>query len=180
MAKQLHKRFSTEEVKMLLQKYLEDKNKLPYILRILKIKRRRFFELLKEYRKDPDGFSIEYKRKKPTRKIPTEVEKNIIKASYILVKYLQVEWMNKFLKYLLTQNSYLTDRSVIFQSIFSMNKRWYIFITLRWVSSPLYAPCLIWRKYVVFGSIPIHNFLHPGLGSGEGSNALTRAYHLIR
>jgi len=64
---------------MLLQKYLEDKNKLPYILRILKIKRRRFFEILKEYRKDPDGFSIEYKRKKPTRKIPTEVEKNIIK-----------------------------------------------------------------------------------------------------
>jgi len=78
MAKQLHKRFSTEEVKMLLQKYLEDKKKLPYILGILKIKRRRFFELLKEYRKDPDGFSIEYKRKKPTRKIPTEVEKNII------------------------------------------------------------------------------------------------------
>jgi len=63
---------------MLLQKYLEDKKKLPYILRILKIKRRRFFELLKEYRKDPDGFSIEYKRKKPTRKIPDEVEKNII------------------------------------------------------------------------------------------------------
>ena len=78
MAKQLHKRFSTEEVKMLLQKYLEDKKKLPYILGILKIKRRRFFELLKEYRKDPDGFSIEYKRKKPTRKIPDEVEKNII------------------------------------------------------------------------------------------------------
>jgi len=102
------------------------------------------------------------------------------KASYILVKYLQVEWMNRFLKYLLTQNSYLTDRSVIFQSIFSMNKRWYIFITLRWVSSPLYAPCLIWRKYVVFGHPPIRNFLHPGLGSGEGSNALTRAYHLIR
>ena len=104
MAKQLHKRFSTEEVKMLLQKYLEDKNKLPYILRILKIKRRRFFEILKEYRKDPDGFSIEYKRKKPTRKIPDEVEKNIIKASYILVKCLLVEWMDEFLKYLLTQH----------------------------------------------------------------------------
>ena len=33
---------------------------------------------LRSTEKDPDEFSIEYKRKKPTRKIPTEVEKNII------------------------------------------------------------------------------------------------------
>jgi len=31
---------------------------------------------------------------------------------------------------------------------------------------------------VVFGHLPIHNFPHPGLGSGEGSNAFSRAYHL--
>lgn len=43
MAKQLHKRFSTEEVKVLLQKYLDEKVKLTYILDILKVKRRRFF-----------------------------------------------------------------------------------------------------------------------------------------
>lgn len=78
MAKQLHRRFSNKEVKMLLQKYLEDKKKLTHILEILKIKRRRFFKLLKEYEKDPDRFSIEYKRKRPTRKISQEVEKNII------------------------------------------------------------------------------------------------------
>ena len=54
MAKQLHKRFSTEEVKMLLRKYLDEKVELACILEILKIKRRRFFELLKEHRKDPD------------------------------------------------------------------------------------------------------------------------------
>jgi len=46
MAKQLHKRFSTEEVKMLLQKYLDDKKKLAYILQILQVTRRRFFHLL--------------------------------------------------------------------------------------------------------------------------------------
>lgn len=68
MAKQLHKRFSTEEVKMLLRKYLNEKVELVYILEILKIKRRRFFEILKEYRKDPDGFSIEYDRKKANKK----------------------------------------------------------------------------------------------------------------
>jgi len=78
MVKQLHKRFSTEEVKMLLQKYLEDKQKLTYILEILKIKRSRFFELLQEYNGNPDEFSINYQRKKSTRKISEEMEKNII------------------------------------------------------------------------------------------------------
>ena len=38
MAKQLHKRFSAQEVKMLLQKYLDEKVKLIYILEILKVK----------------------------------------------------------------------------------------------------------------------------------------------
>ena len=78
MAKQLHKRFSSEEVKMFLQQYLDNKKKLPYILEILQITKRRFFHLLQEYKKNPDGFSIDYKRKRPTRKINEELEKNII------------------------------------------------------------------------------------------------------
>ena len=78
MAKQLHQRLSTEEVKMLLEKYLNEKVELVYILEILKIRRSRFFELLRQYRKDPDNFSIRYKRKRATRKISEEVEKNII------------------------------------------------------------------------------------------------------
>ncbi len=77
MAQQLHKRFSTQEVKMLLEKYLNEKVELVYILEILKIKRTRFFELLRQYREDPDNFSIEYKRKNVTRRISEEVEKNI-------------------------------------------------------------------------------------------------------
>ena len=78
MAKQLHKRFSIEKVKMLLQQYLDNKNKLPYILEILQITKRRFFHLLQEYRESPDGFCIDYKRKRPTRKINEEIEKNIV------------------------------------------------------------------------------------------------------
>ena len=58
MAKQLHRRLSTEEVKMFLQKYLDGKVKLTHILEILNITRRRFFQLLRDYQKDPDGFSI--------------------------------------------------------------------------------------------------------------------------
>lgn len=79
MTEQLHKRFSTEEVKMLLREYLKDKKKLPYLLQILQISKRRFFQLVQEYRENPEGFSIDYQRKIPTRKIDEEIEKNIIK-----------------------------------------------------------------------------------------------------
>ena len=48
MAKQLHKRFSDQEIKMLLEKYISEKIELSYLLGILGIKRRRFFELVKE------------------------------------------------------------------------------------------------------------------------------------
>ena len=78
MAKQLHKRFSDEEVKMLLEKYTNEKVELRYILETLRIRRRRFFQLLREYRKDPDNFSIQYKRKRATKTISKDVEKNII------------------------------------------------------------------------------------------------------
>ena len=63
MAKQLHNKFSTEEVKILLKKCLNEKVKPIYIMETLKVKRRRFFQLWKEYKKDPDDFSIEYKKK---------------------------------------------------------------------------------------------------------------------
>ncbi len=78
MTKQLHKRFSTEEIKIFLKKYLTENVKLMYILEILQITPRQFFRLLKSYRKDPDGFSIDYQRRRPTRKISEEMEKNII------------------------------------------------------------------------------------------------------
>lgn len=63
---------------MLLQKYLDEKIKLGYLLEILQVTRRRFFQLLKAYREDPEGFSIQYKRKSATRRISKKVEENII------------------------------------------------------------------------------------------------------
>jgi len=60
MAKQLHRKFPNEQVKSLLKRYLSKEIKIGYILEILSIKRSRFFELLKEYRKTPDSFSISY------------------------------------------------------------------------------------------------------------------------
>jgi len=62
MSKQLHKNFTDGQVESLLKSYIDKEIKLNYILQILKIKRSRFFELLTRYRKDPDNFSIQYKR----------------------------------------------------------------------------------------------------------------------
>jgi len=44
MTKQLHKRFSAEQVKALFQKYLHEGIELIYILETLKIKKSRFFQ----------------------------------------------------------------------------------------------------------------------------------------
>jgi len=46
MSKQLHKNFIDEQVKLLLKSYVDKEIKINYILSILGIKRRRFFELL--------------------------------------------------------------------------------------------------------------------------------------
>ncbi len=75
---QLHKNFTTEQVKDLLQRYLDKKIERKYIQEILRIKKRQFFKLLKEFRNDPQSFSVDYARKSPKR-ISVEVEKNIIK-----------------------------------------------------------------------------------------------------
>lgn len=79
MAKQLHKKFPGQQVRSLLQRYISKEIKIDYILEILGIGRSRFFDLLKEYRKDPDSFSIAYSRKRSTRRINREIEENIIK-----------------------------------------------------------------------------------------------------
>ncbi|GAH41221.1 unnamed protein product, partial [marine sediment metagenome] len=78
-SKQLHKNFTDNQVKSLFEKYSKKEIKLNYILQMLKIKRRRFFLLLTKYRKDPDGFSIQYERSTINRKIDPDIEKHIIK-----------------------------------------------------------------------------------------------------
>ena len=73
---QIHKRFTDDQVKNLLQRYLEKGIERKYIQEILGIKKRRFFELIQEYRSDPGKFSIQYDRKAKTRSIDPGIEKN--------------------------------------------------------------------------------------------------------
>jgi hypothetical protein len=70
---QIHKRYTVEQVKMLLQSYVKGSIPRGEVEEILQIKKTRFFALLKEYRRNADMFSIAYKRETHGR-LSAEVE----------------------------------------------------------------------------------------------------------
>jgi hypothetical protein len=73
---QIHKQFSSEQVKVLLQAYEAGHLSREEIERTLGIGKTRFFSLLKQYRQDPEIFSICYARTSP-RRLRAEVEEKI-------------------------------------------------------------------------------------------------------
>ena len=75
---QVHKRFSSDEVKKLLERYLKKEIERKYIQEILGIGKSRFFMLLGQYREHPQRFTIHYERNTPAR-ISQEIERNIVK-----------------------------------------------------------------------------------------------------
>jgi len=83
MADQLHKRFSDNQVKSLLESYTKKEIELSYVLSILGIGRSRFFDILKNYKKDKTNFTIDYSRKKPNNRIEGEVEDDILSELYM-------------------------------------------------------------------------------------------------
>jgi len=86
---QLHKRFTNEQVKDLIKRYLNKELKREHIQQVLKIKRRRFFKLLKEYRKNPENFSIHFERTNPTRILEPKIEKNLLKELKIAKGFIE-------------------------------------------------------------------------------------------
>ena len=78
MGKHLRRLFSAGEVKEIFERYLSQEIGVEQGLGLLKIRRRQFFKLLKVYRENPDGFSLDYKRAVPPRKIDAKSESKII------------------------------------------------------------------------------------------------------
>lgn len=76
---QIHKRFTDEQVRMLFQSYSRGQISREDVQEILDIGRSRFFVLLKDYRQDPEGFSIAYQRTAPAR-LSAGVEAKIAQA----------------------------------------------------------------------------------------------------
>jgi hypothetical protein len=86
---QLHKRFTSDQVKELLDSYLENEIERTYIQEILGIKRRRFFLLLKQYKKNPQHFTVQYQRTRAPRTISPVIEQTIHKELSIDKKIIQ-------------------------------------------------------------------------------------------
>jgi hypothetical protein len=78
MADQIHKKFTDEEVKRLLERYVLKEVDRKYIQELLGIKKSRFFELIKMFRDNKNSFSIEYNRNSQNHTIDSVIENNII------------------------------------------------------------------------------------------------------
>lgn len=97
MGKHLSKQFTEQEVIDILERYLALEIGVQEAQDLLKIKRRRFFDLLKNYRQAPDNFTLKSPRAKPPRvlsdvtidKIEQELqkEKNLIEDKDIPVRW---------------------------------------------------------------------------------------------
>ena len=102
----LHKRFNDAQVRELLARYLKDEIPGSYIQEVLRIKRSRFFMLLKKYQDDPGAFSIQYERKKQAPRIPQQAEDAILKELAIEKTLIQ----NKDVPVRSYNYSYIKDR----------------------------------------------------------------------
>lgn len=89
MPTQIHKKFTNDQIKELMQKYVNKEIERKYLQEILGIGKSRFFELVQSYRDNPEAFSVEYKRSGQTRSIAPEIKQNIVKELAIDKKAIQ-------------------------------------------------------------------------------------------
>lgn len=69
MKQQVHKRLSDEQVIEVVKKYGGKEINLEQGMILLGCSRRRFYDLLSRYRQSPEGFTVTYRRQRPTRQI---------------------------------------------------------------------------------------------------------------
>ena len=79
MTEQIHKRLIDAQVRMILERYLKKELNAKQGMDLLGLKRRQFFEWVKRYKEQGEGFSIEYKRSNEHRRISASIEENIFK-----------------------------------------------------------------------------------------------------
>jgi hypothetical protein len=103
---QLHKRFTSDQVKELLDRYSKNEIERKYIQAILEIRKRRFFVLLKQYKENPQHFTVQYQRTRAPRSISPEIEQNILNELSIEKEIIQ----NKEVPLRSYNYSYIKDR----------------------------------------------------------------------
>jgi hypothetical protein len=77
--KQLHKRFSDEQVKAFIERYLRKEIERPYLEKLLDIKTRQFWKLVTRYRQSPKTFSLKSTRSTPAHRLDRTIEDSILK-----------------------------------------------------------------------------------------------------
>ncbi len=86
---QLRKRFTNDQIKQMIQRYLNHEVERKYVQSIFGISKAHFFRLINHYRENPHNFSIAYKREVPTRHIDERIEPNILKELSVDKKAIQ-------------------------------------------------------------------------------------------
>ncbi len=84
---QLHKRFTIEQVKVLLQGYVQGTMSRAEVEEMLNIGKTRFFALLKEYQQSPATFSIAYERDTPGRlsaSVEAAIERELLREKELV------------------------------------------------------------------------------------------------
>jgi transposase len=84
---QLHKRFTVEQIKVLFQGYCQGLMTSDEIEKMLNIGKTHFFALLKDYRQDPQAFSIAYQRKTPAKlsvNAEAEIKKELLREKELV------------------------------------------------------------------------------------------------
>jgi len=87
---QIHKRFTAEQVTVLLKGYCGGILDRPAIEETLGISKSTFFVLLREYHRNPDEFSLAYHRETPTRitaRVEKEIEKELMMEKNLIDDY---------------------------------------------------------------------------------------------
>jgi len=103
---QIHKRFTSDQVKEFLDRYSKNEIERKYIQEILGIKRKRFFVLLKQYKENPQHFTLQYQRTRAPRTISPMIEQTILKELSIEKRIIQ----NKEIPLKSYNYSYIKDR----------------------------------------------------------------------
>jgi len=84
---QLHKRFTADQVKVLLQGYVQGTMSRAEVEEMLNIGKTRFFALLKEYQQSPATFSIAYERDTPGRlsaSVEAAIERELLREKELV------------------------------------------------------------------------------------------------
>lgn len=103
---QLHKKFTDQQVKELMERYLNKEIERRYLQQILGLSKSRFFYWLRSYRHNPKTFTVQYQRHSATRQLNLQIEKNILKELSTEKKLI----LNKEIPIRSYNYSYIQDR----------------------------------------------------------------------